>query len=422
MSTRRLAASWSRAAGLLPGSLPEPPVTMAEEVAKRIPVFVERARGCRVWDSMGRGYLDTTMAWGAVLLGHCDEAVSEAVLRQVNKAVLVSCQTELQANIAARLCGMIPCAQQVFFCKNGSDACTAAARLARAATRRELIVVCTGHYHGFHDWSAARYSGLQGIPSVLRSQVVEFAFEDDDSLERLLKRHAGQVAAVMLEPVRDRDPDPALLRKVSEVTHRHGALLIFDEMMTGFRMAPGGAQEYCNVVPDLACFGKCLANGMPLACVVGPCDLMKRIPTVCMSMTFQYDQLSLAAAEVVLNRIDTADVAPHLAGLGERVRTGLANLSKERKLELFLGGPGCRLSIWLQDGLNEESGARMNLFVERMLALGTVFNGHFLPSTAHTESDVEEFLEKAKCALDVVAEAASAKDLKRFRRIPFNLV
>ncbi|HSB70885.1 MAG TPA: aminotransferase class III-fold pyridoxal phosphate-dependent enzyme [Candidatus Methylomirabilis sp.] len=248
-----------------------------------------RGQGSRLWDSEGREYVDYVLGGGALILGHAHPTVTEAALAQVRAGSAFAMLTEAAIELAEELVRTIPCAEQVLFAATGAEATHFALRLARAATGHERILKFDGAYHGHHDYgilsvTAGHEAALPrptpesaGIPSRVLDEVLVAPFNDLAAVERLLHEHGHELAAVIVEPLqRIVEPTPEFLPGLRDVTRRHGTLLIFDEVVTGFRLALGGAQEYYGVVPDLAAYGKVVGAGYPLAVVAGPADLLGR--------------------------------------------------------------------------------------------------------------------------------------------------
>jgi len=237
------------------------------------PIFLKKAEGCFVWDVDGNKFIDWPMALGPVILGHNYPPVNEAVKKQMDKGIAFSLPHCKEAELAEKLCDIIPCAEMVRFGKNGSDATSGAVRAARAYTGRDIVACCG--YHGWQDWYIGTTTRNLGVPQVVREQTVTFEYNNIVSLERLFDLYPGKIACVILEPVGLVPPEDNFLEKVNEIAHKNGALVIYDECWTGFRWALGGAQEYFGVTPDLACFGKALGNGFPISAVVGVRDVME---------------------------------------------------------------------------------------------------------------------------------------------------
>jgi len=282
------------------------------------PLFLDRGQGARVWDVDGREYLDTTMALCAVSLGYADPDVDAAVIGQLERGVIFTLPHPLEAEVAELLSRVIPCAEMVRFGKNGSDATSGAVRLARAFTGRDVIATCG--YHGWQDWYVGTTTRSLGVPKSVRALTRTFTYNRIETLEQLFDEHPGQVAAVIMEPVGIEAPRPQFLESVRELCTRHGTLLIFDEIVTGFRLAPGGAQEHFGVLPDLACFGKGMSNGYPLSALVGRREIMALLKEVFFSFTAGGETVSLAACLATIGKIEREAVIPHLWHHGETVR------------------------------------------------------------------------------------------------------
>ncbi len=230
------------------------------------PFFVDRAEGAYFWDVDNNKYLDFSSALASVTLGYCDPDIDSAVKKQMEKGVTFSLPHTLEEEVAKMLIEAIPCAEQVRFAKNGTDATSGAIRLARAYTSRERIAVCG--YHGWQDWYIGSTTKNLGVPKGVQDLTHTFSYNNIDSLEQIFKAHPDEFAAVILEPMSSDYPKDNFLGKVKEITHNNGALLVFDETCTGFRLSHGGAQELFGVTPDIATFGKGLANGYPLSALV----------------------------------------------------------------------------------------------------------------------------------------------------------
>ncbi len=285
---RRVTVGGSQTSSKRPGCFPE----------GAFPAYIAEGDGARVMDVDGNWLVDWICGLGAVPLGYNNPAVNNAIIWQLENGIFsTSLPTTLEAEIAERLVQIIPCAQdhgQVRFVKTGSEACAAAVRIARRATDRMSVLVVG--YHGWHDWVMVTSDPHPGIPEEDRPTVHRVPYNDLERIEWWMQREA--VAAVMLEPTLLVPPEWRYLKDVVALCTKHGALSIFDEMVCGFRWARAGGQEYFDVVPDMAVFGKGLANGMPLACVVGPERYMRYADVI--SGTFGGEALSLAAAGAVL--------------------------------------------------------------------------------------------------------------------------
>ena len=266
------------------------------------PVFLAKGKGCRVWDVDGNEYIDYIQGLLPNILGYAHEEVNAAVAEQLGQGHSFSLPHPLEVELAERLTRLIPCAEKVRFGKNGSDATSGAVRAARALTGRERIACCG--YHGWQDWYIGSTTRNAGVPEAVRALTHPFVYNDLGSLQKLLQEHKGEFAAVIMEPVNFWPPAAGFLEGVRELAHEHGALLIFDEICSGFHFGLGGAQKKFGVTPDLACFGKAMGNGFPISCVVGRADVMKVFEDIFFSFTFGGEVASMAAAMKVLDVLE----------------------------------------------------------------------------------------------------------------------
>jgi len=277
-----------------------------------MPLYIERGKGSHVWDVDGNEYIDFVSGLCPIILGYCDPDVDSAVKAQMESGVIFSLPHRLEIEVSEKLCEIIPCAEMVRFGKNGSDATAGAVRLARAYTGRDHIITVAGHYHGWADWYIGITARNAGVPQAIRELTHTFEYNDIDSLHALFRQYPNQVACVIMEPMSLTWPEDGFLEAVKELTHKNGAILIFDEVITGLRMAMGGAQEYFGVIPDIACFGKAIANGYPLSAVVGKSDIMSYFGKVHFSFTNGGECLSLAASKATLEKMERDSVVDAL--------------------------------------------------------------------------------------------------------------
>ncbi|MEO8633713.1 MAG: aminotransferase class III-fold pyridoxal phosphate-dependent enzyme [Gemmatimonadales bacterium] len=289
------------------------------------PVFLERGAGAIVWDADGNEYVDLVQGLLPNILGYAHPAVDAAVAARCREGHSFSLAHRLEVELAERLTGIIPCAEMVRFGKNGSDATAGAVRISRAWTGRERIACCG--YHGWQDWYIGVTSRHIGVPEAVRSLTHAFPYNDLPALERLLAAHPSEFAAVIMEPLNFTMPNPGYLEGVQELARRHGAVLIFDEICTGFHMGLGGAQRRFGVIPDLATFGKAMGNGYPISCVVGRRDIMRTFEDAFVSFTFAGDVGALAAAQAVLDVLEQTDALERIETAGRRLRDGALALA-----------------------------------------------------------------------------------------------
>lgn len=278
------------------------------------PLYASKSKGAYLWDIDDNKYIDLVNSLAAVTLGYGDKGLQKSILKQLKLGVSLSLPTKIESEVAELVIDLVPSAEMVRFSKNGSDATSAAIRLARAFTGRDQIVACG--YHGWHDWYIGTTSRNKGIPAPVSALTHNFQFNNIESLKNALTLSEGKVAAVIIEPMNDTYPQPGFLEEVQTLAKKAGAVLIFDEVITGFRFSKGGAQELFNVTPDLSTFGKGIANGFPLSAVVGRREIMKEMENVFISGTFGGELLSLTAAKYVLQKHQKNEICEDLINKG----------------------------------------------------------------------------------------------------------
>ncbi|HZI22816.1 MAG TPA: aminotransferase class III-fold pyridoxal phosphate-dependent enzyme [Gemmatimonadales bacterium] len=301
---------------------------LSADAAAGLPARMTRAAGCRVWDAEGREYVDYVMALGAVALGYGHAEVNRAAERAIAAGVAGPLPPVLEEELAGALARRLPWLERVRFLKTGAEAVAAAVRLARVATGRDRVLGCG--YHGWLDWC----QGGEGVPAATRALYGEIPFNDVDGTRRLIREVSDRLAVVVIEPVVVVEPTREWLETVRAETTRVGAVLVFDEIKTAFRIALGGAAERYGIRPDLAAIGKALANGFPLAAVGGRADLMAGAARTWISSTLATEAVALAAAQATLDVFVRDDVCGHLHRVGTRLLHGLHRLHQEHRAHL----------------------------------------------------------------------------------------
>lgn len=280
-----------------------------------LPTHFLRAAGCHVETVTGERLLDCTMALGAVALGYGEPQLTRAVIEALASGSVSGLSPAVEVEVAERICGVIPCAEKVQFLKSGAEAMSAAVRIARTYTAKDVVVGCG--YFGWHDWS----SDAAGVSAATKQQFMRVPFDDVGALEQAVSDAGNGLAAIALEPVIERLPSPEWLARARALCDARGAVLIFDEIKTGFRLATGGYQQIAGVTPDLATFGKALANGYPLAVVCGNASVMDAAERTWISSTLASEAAALVAAGAVLAWHDRVDVCASLADIGKEMRS-----------------------------------------------------------------------------------------------------
>ena len=375
------------------------------------PLFLDRGKGGRVWDVDGNEYIDYVLGLLPVVLGYCDPDVDDAIRRQLDRGISFSLATELEAELAEKLCELIPCAELVRFGKNGSDATTAAIRLARAYTGREKVAVCG--YHGWHDWYIGTTTRNSGVPASVRELSAGFMFNDTDALKAMFRAEPEGYAAVIVEPMALQAPAPGFLEALRSLCDIYGTLLVFDEIITGFRLDLGGAQKFFGVIPDLAAFGKAMGNGMPISAIVGRRQYMTLMEEIFFSGTFGGEALSLAASIATIDKLHKEDAVQKIAKTGADLKTGLGLCIDRHSLnqELAVSGGDWWPAVLPTGNGRGDISLLTSLVKQELIESGVLMGPTFNLCLAHCEQLVmEQTLEAWDAALGRVSDALSSNE------------
>lgn len=383
------------------------------------PAFAERAKGARFWDVDGNEYIDWVSGIGAIILGYADEVVDEAVIRQIHTGTMYSVNHELELELAELLIERIPCAEMVRYAKGGGDACAIAVRIARGATGRDKILFCG--YHGWHDWylaanldaesslNAHLFPGIEpiGVPRALAGTAFPFPYGDAGTLGELLDAHRGEVAAVIMEPLRSEMPPEGYLAAVRKLTAERGVLLIFDEVSTGFRNSAAGVQPVVGVTPDMAVFAKSISNGYPMGAVVGRREVMEPAARMFVSSTYWSDTIGLRAAVTTLTEIEKRGVPAQLEELGRTLKNRLNELAKQCNAPVRCAGIDTHPHLHF-DASNDETRTKLaTLYIQEMAKRGCHGYPSFYLNAAQGPAEVEQTLGAARETFTLLAEAAA---------------
>ncbi len=380
------------------------------------PFYATRAQGSQLWDADGNEYIDFISSLAAVTLGYNDPDVTAAVRAQLDNGVIFSLPTELELQVSELLVELVPSAERVRFGKNGSDATAGAIRVARAFTGRDRVAVCG--YHGWQDWYIGSTARNRGVPESTRSMTHRFEYNNLESLDRLFHEHPREFAAVIMEPMNIAEPAPGFLAGVAEATRRHGAVFIFDEVITGFRFANGGAQELFGVTPDLTTLGKGIANGYPLSAVVGRADIMALMEEVFFSFTMGGEALSLAAAGAALTKLKREPVVEKLRRTGQKILDGTRERITKHGIGGFARTSGHPSWTFLQFA-NTPTCSQWEiktLFMQEVQARGILSFGTHNVTYAHTDEDVAKLLRVYDEVFPILCEAVEEGAMKQYLR------
>jgi glutamate-1-semialdehyde 2,1-aminomutase len=376
------------------------------------PLFARRAKGASIQDIDGNWYVDLVNSLAAITIGYGDRDISRAVKKQLSKGVIYSLPGTLEAEVASLIIELVPSAELVRFGKNGTDATSAAVRLARAHTGRDLLAVCG--YHGWQDWYIGSTTRDKGVPAATKSLTKTFKFNDIASLSELISKSPQKFAAVIMEPMNVSFPEENFLHDVRKLCDDNGIILIFDETITGFRFASGGAQELFNVIPDLSTFGKGIANGFPLSAVVGKRQIMKEMEEIFFSGTFGGELLSLAAAKVVLEKHKKMDIAGILTEKGENLRKGVESMIVGNNLQNVLTLSGHPTWVFLNWAPTDQYSADelKTFFMQEMFQRGVlILNAHNI-SLAFGRKELQIVLKAYSETLQNLSSAINSRTLR----------
>lgn len=414
---------YARAGALIPGWT-QLISRRADQFAQGIsPIYAQRAKGSHFVDVDGNEYIDWVNAVGAVILGHADDVVDQAVKAQIDRGSIYTLNSPLEIELAEELTATIPSAEMVRYTKGGGEACALAVRIARGATGRDKILICG--YHGWHDWYQAAnfgvdpesgeypFAGIEpiGVPQALAGTVIPFPFGDIDSLAGLLEEHGEDVAAVMMEPARTELPPPGYLEQVKALAEAHGAVLIFDEVSCGWRLRIGGVQEAVGVTPHMTVLAKAMSNGYPMGAVVGQRAVMEPAKRMFISSSYWSDNLGLAASLTTIRELKRRSAEQRFQEIGEALRQALDDALHEAGLRGGLVGLHTNpvLHIELPD---ESLRPRVNtLFVQEMARRGVHCLPSFKATLAHTSEDIQQTATAAFEAFQTIRRGLEANDI-----------
>ena len=409
-----------KAETLIPGltqTFSKGPLVFIQNVS---PVYLSKANGSHVWDVDGNEYIDYPMALGPVILGHNYPAVTQAVINQVQNGTSYSLPHPLEVEVADLIVQNVPSAEMVRFGKNGSDATSGAIRAARAYTGRDIIVCCG--YHGWQDWYVGTTTRDAGVPQSVKDLTITFEYNNFSSLKDLFDKYPNQIAAVIMEPIGVELPKTGFLEDVKNITKKEGAVLIYDEIVTGFRLDLGGAQKYFGVTPDLTCVGKAMGNGYPISAVAGNKEIMKMFDQIFFSFTFGGEAVSLAAAKATIEEMQNKSVINHLWQQGQRLSDGFNALSSYFGLEKYIRSDGLapHTAIIYMSGDNDfvDPLVVKSLFQQECIKRGILISSSQNISFSHTNHDIDYTLKVYRTAMEILSTALREGNIKELLEGP----
>lgn len=419
---------FERACELIPGGtqlISRRPSQFAVGVS---PVYAASAKGARFIDIDGHEYIDWVSGIGAIILGYADPVVDEAVKEQISGGTIYSINHELEVELAEELVATIPCAEMVRYAKGGGDACAVAVRIARGTTGRDRILF--SGYHGWHDWYIAANltpgaldSHLlpnidpTGVPRCLEGTAIPFPYGDAAALGELLDQHRGEIAAVMMEPLRSDMPPEGYLAEVRRLADEHKVVLIFDEVSTGFRMSAGGVQPVLGVEPDMAVFAKSISNGYAMGAVVGRREVMEPAARMFVSSTYWSDMIGLRAALTNLREVRRRDVPAYVTQLGQTIKTRLNAVAAETGCPVIATGIDVhpRLEFNVDNSIRNKVGT---LYTQEMAKRGCHGYTSFYLNAAQGEAEIEQTVDAARTTFTLIKDALDANAIDQKLECP----
>lgn len=402
----------ARATGLIPActqTLEKGPGQYVQGVA---PKYLQRGHGAHVWDVDGNEFIDLNMAFGPLSLGYAYPAVDNAIRAQLQEGITFSMMHALEVEVAELIREVLPNAGMVRYGKTGSDATSAAVRLARAYTKRSGVLCCGRH--GWHDWAVAATDRNRGVPQAVQDLTLTFTYNDIDSVIAAID---DDVACVILEPVEFEEPRDNFLQRLRELCTEHGIVLIFDEMWTGFRLAVGGAQQYFDVRADLVCYSNAVANGMPLSILAGLAEIMRLAGREAyIDTTFGGEALSLAAAKATILELRDRKVPDALARQGRRLKEGYNDIAHQLGMKYTsCCGMDCRTTVTFEASAGDPLELK-SLLQQELIKRGVLWSGCHNVCFSHSDEDIMNILTAYREALPVLKRAVEDKDIPSYLR------
>ncbi|MFO8047785.1 MAG: glutamate-1-semialdehyde 2,1-aminomutase [Desulfosudaceae bacterium] len=419
---------FAKAAAIIPGGV-NSPVRSGKSVGAA-PLFIDRARGSRIVDADDNQYIDYIGSWGPMIVGHRHPEVMKAVAAALERGLSFGASTDLEVELAAMIIEAVPSLEMVRMVNSGTEATMSAVRLARAVTGRNVVVKFDGCYHGHADTllvdagsgvATQGIPGSPGVPSDVIKNTLSLPYNDNQAVQQLFAERGAEIAAVIVEPVAGNmglvPPEPGFLETLRTVTSQAGSLLIFDEVMSGFRVAYGGAQEFYGVLPDITCLGKIIGGGMPVGAYGASREIMSHIApegNVYQAGTLSGNPVAMAAGLATLRELQTVGVYGDLQGKSEQLVTGLGAAAEKAGLKVRINAVGAMLGMFFADqpvtdfvSAKASDLDRFSAWYRGMLERGiylapSQFEAVFI-STAHTEKDIEETIRAAGEVMEKLA-------------------
>ncbi|MEM2618815.1 MAG: aminotransferase class III-fold pyridoxal phosphate-dependent enzyme [Candidatus Hadarchaeales archaeon] len=427
MKAKKSIELWKRAKKIIPGGTQLLSKRSEMFLPEQWPSYFQKAKGVEVWDLDGNRYIDTYMGIGACILGYADEEVNSAVKKVIDEGSMCTLNSPEEVELAELLLKLHPWAEMVRYTRTGGEAMAVAVRIARAYSGKDKVAFCG--YHGWHDWYLAAnladersldghlLPGLKplGVPRALKGTAVPFHYNKIEELEEIVRKN-GNIGAIVMEPRREQEPKNNFLRKVRRIADEIGAVLIFDEISSGWRMNVGGIHMLYGVHPDISVFGKAMSNGFPMGAVIGRGEVMDVAQESFISSTYWTERIGPAAAIATIRKLKKCKVPAHVKKIGGRVMDGWKRLADENGLKLEVVGMPALATCKLNYGeINQEI---YTLFTQEMLQRGFLASKSFYVSYSHTEECIERYLENVAEVFGILARAIAGGRVKNMLKGP----
>ncbi len=420
---------WQKAKKLIPGGNQLLSKRAEMFLPDHWPAYYSKARGCEVWDLDGKKYIDMSiMGVGSCMLGYADKDVNAAVKKAVDNGSMSTLNAPEEVELAELLCQIHPWAEMVRYARTGGEAMAIAERIARAHTGRDIIAFCG--YHGWHDWYLATnltgkddlkehlLAGLMpaGVPKSLGGTIMPFHYNKIEELESIVRKAGANLAAIIMEPIHNIEPENDFLEDVRRIASETGAVLIFDEITVGWKLAYGGAHLLYGVYPDIAVFSKAMSNGYPMAAIIGRREVMQAAQQSFISSTYWTERIGPTAALATIRKMKKVEVPKRLHAVGKKVREGWIRLAQKHELDIKLGGVVPISSFSFQYG--KDSQAMKTLFVQEMLGRGFLATNMFFASCAHNDVHIHKYLKAVDETYAIIKEAIQSGTVRKKLRGP----
>ncbi|MCH6256854.1 aminotransferase class III-fold pyridoxal phosphate-dependent enzyme [Puniceicoccaceae bacterium K14] len=370
------------------------------ELVPSRPPFLKRAKGCRVWDLDDKEYIDFKASLGPIILGYQYPLIEDAIKNQLSNGVLFSMASPIEIEAAEAILNTLGWAEKIRFMKTGADVCACCLRLARSKTKRNKFA--TSGYHGYQDWFALTWPN-NGVPDVLNDFSHSLPYGDIAAIEALFDEHGSELAAVIVSPFEwDQAPSQKFLKTLRAKCSEYGSVLIFDEILTGFRLAKGGAREFFDVEPDLAAYAKAIANGYPLSAYAGKAEFMDTLDKTIITTTYAGETLSLAASQAVMQVLNNEPVIDHIHVLGQTMRDAFDDIFREFNYPAHTVGLSPAVTIQFEGDESEQSAKRVELF-NILYEKGIFANKEWFITYSHTASDIAKTVDEMHQAVKQIS-------------------